>query len=183
MGTNCPTSCAMPIFMDHFERKYISPFLRGHSLTYLRFIEDIFFIWTRTKEQLIRNLVELNTKHDSIKFEYNISQTSISFMDTELEIKNSKLYTKIYRKQTNRQSSLHIDPEYRKSLKHSISCSQTLRIKGNRKASKDFEHYFKEVKQQLHEQGYNSELLGKHIKTVGKLDRNELIKGNKKTRQ
>ena len=68
MGTNCATSYANASgFMDHFERKYISPFLRGHSLTYLRFINDIFFIWTRTKEQLIRNFDELKTKHESIK--------------------------------------------------------------------------------------------------------------------
>ena len=43
--------------------------------------------------------------------------------------------------------------------------------------SKDFEHNCKELKQQFVEQGYNSELLDKHIKTVEKLDRNELVKG------
>ena len=68
-----------------------------------------FFIWTGSKEQLIRNLGELNTKHDSIKFKYKISKTSISFLDTEVYIKNNKFFTKIYRKQTDRQSSLHID--------------------------------------------------------------------------
>ena len=39
--------CAPPyvnIFMDHFEKKYIYPFLQGISLIYLRFIDDIFFI-------------------------------------------------------------------------------------------------------------------------------------------
>ena len=43
MGTICAPSYAN-IFMDHFERKYISPFLQGLSLIYLRFIDDIFFI-------------------------------------------------------------------------------------------------------------------------------------------
>ena len=39
--------CAPPyvnIFMDHFEKKYIYPFLQGILLIYLRFIDDIFFI-------------------------------------------------------------------------------------------------------------------------------------------
>ena len=29
------------IFMDHYERKYIYPYLEGLSLSYLRFIDDI----------------------------------------------------------------------------------------------------------------------------------------------
>ena len=40
----------------------------------------------------------LNTKHESIKFEYHISKTSILFLDTAIHIKNNKLYTKTYRK-------------------------------------------------------------------------------------
>ena len=43
-------------------------------------------------------LNELNTKHESIKFEYQISKTSMAFLDTEICIKNNNLYTKIYRK-------------------------------------------------------------------------------------
>ena len=54
------------------------------------------------------------------------------------------------------------------------------RIKGTCTTSKDFEHQCKDLKQRLLEQEYNSELLDKHIKTVEKLDRNELIKANKK---
>ena len=84
------------------------------------FIDDIFFIWTGNKEQLIEKLDELNTKHDSIKFGYKISETSISFLDTGVYIKNNILYTKIHRKQTDRQSFLHINLEYPKSLKDSI---------------------------------------------------------------
>ena len=40
------------VFMHHFERKYVYLFLRGFSLTYLRFIDDIFFIWTGSNEKL-----------------------------------------------------------------------------------------------------------------------------------
>ena len=46
--------------MDHFERIYISLFSQRLSLIYLRFIDDIFFIWTGSKEQLIRNLDKLS---------------------------------------------------------------------------------------------------------------------------
>ena len=51
-------------------------------------------------ENLMKFLSELNTKHESIKFEYQISKTSITFLDTEVYIKNNKSYTKIHRKKT-----------------------------------------------------------------------------------
>ena len=139
----------------------------------------IIFIWTGIKEQLIKNLDKLNTKHDSIKFKYKISKTSISFLGTEVYIKNNKLYTRIYRKQTDRQSFLHIDSEHPKLLKGSILYRQALRIKRICTTSKEFEHHCKELKQQFLEQRYDSELLDKHIKTVEKLDTNKLITGNK----
>ena len=66
------------------------------------FIDDIFFIWTGSKEQVILKLDELNTKHDPNKSEYKTSKTSIYFLDTDMYIKNNKLYTKISGKQTDR---------------------------------------------------------------------------------
>ena len=107
-------------------------------------------------------------------------KTSILFLDTEVHIKNNKLYTKIYRKQTDHQSSFHIDSDYLKLLKDSIPYSQALKIRLICTTSKDLYHHCKELKQQFLEQGYNSELLEKRIKTVEKLDSNKLIKGNKK---
>ena len=71
MGTNCEPSYAN-IFMDHFERKFIYSFTKIFSLTYLRFIDNIFFIWRGNKTDLEKFLNELNTKRPSIKFEYVI---------------------------------------------------------------------------------------------------------------
>ena len=68
MGTICAPAFAN-IFMDHFERKCIYPFLEGLSLRYLRFINDIFFIWKGCKDQLVTFLKDLNIKHNSIKIE------------------------------------------------------------------------------------------------------------------
>ena len=97
MGTICAPSYAN-VFMDHFEKELIYPFIKEFSLIYLRFIDDIFFIWT-VNNDLMRFLNELNTKHESIKFEHQISKTSILFLDTEVYIKNKKLYIKIENRQ------------------------------------------------------------------------------------
>ena len=99
MGTICAPSYTN-ILMDHFKRKFIYPFIKTLSLKYFRFINDIFFIWTGSKADLEKFLNELNAKHPSIKFEYKISKEIISFLDTEIYIKNNKLHTKIFTKKT-----------------------------------------------------------------------------------
>ena len=116
MGTICAPSYAN-IFMDHLERKFIYPFIKTFFLICLRFIDDIFFIWTGSKTDLEKFLNALNTKHPSIKFEYEISREIISFLDTEIYIKNSKLHTKIFRKKTDHQTFLNVSSEHPKSLK------------------------------------------------------------------
>ena len=71
MGINCAPSY-INMFTDYFERKITYPFIKGFSLIYVRFIEDIFFTLTGNKKDLMKFLNELNTKHQSIKFEYQI---------------------------------------------------------------------------------------------------------------
>lgn len=110
-------------------------------------------------------------------------QNPVLFSGYRGVIKNSKFYTKINRKQTDQYSCLHIDSEQPKLLKDSIPYSQALRIKRISPTSKHVEHSCKELKQNndFLNKVNNSEPLGKHIKTVEKLDRNKLVKGKKKS--
>ena len=80
-----------------------------------------------------------------MKFEYKLSQTSITFFDTEVSIQNNSLTTKIYRKSTDRQNFIHIDLDHPKSLKDSISYNQALRIKRICTTPNDFNHYCEEL--------------------------------------
>ena len=104
-----------------------------------------------------------------MKCEYKISQSSIPFLDTEGYIKNNKLYTKIYRKETDIQSFLHINSERPISLKNNIPYSQVSRVKRTCSTIENIKFCCSELKQKFIEKGYKSDLLDKHIK---KLDRN-----------
>ena len=119
MGTICPPAYAK-IFGDHFERQYVSQFFEGLSLSYLRFVDDIFFIWTGHKDQLITFLYDLHTNHNSVKFGYKELQSNIPFPDTKVYIKSNKLDTKIYRKRIKRQIFLHVISEHPILLKNSM---------------------------------------------------------------
>ena len=108
-------------------------------------------------------LNELNTKHESIKFEYQISKTSITFLDTEVKIKNSKLCTKIYRKKTDRQTFLNINSEHPKSLQNSIPYSQARRIKRICSKTTDFGYHLEELKETLVNQGYSKKSINQQF--------------------
>ena len=161
--------------MDHFVKKIIYPFIKTFSLIYLRFIDLIFFIWTGSKADLENFLNELNTKHQSIKFEYELSKERISFLNTEIHIKNNKLHTKIFRKKTDRQTSLNINSKHPKSLRSSISYSKALRITRICSTKRYFDHNSRELKERFLKQGYDQELVDEQLEKVDKLLRDDLI--------
>ena len=155
--------------MDHFGRKYIYLFLDSFSLSYVRFIDNIFFIWTGSKDQLITFLNDLDAKLNSIKLEYKILQSSIPFLDAEVYIKSNKLDTNIYRKKTGRQNILHINSEHPIWLKSRIPYSQVFRLTYTCSTIENFKLYCSELKEKFIEKGYKYDLLDKYISIVEKL--------------
>ena len=145
--------------MEHFEKKFIYPFIKTFTLIYLRFIDDILVIWTGSKTNLENFLNKLNTKHPSIKFQYEILKERISFLDTEIYIKNNKLNTKIFRYKTDHQTFLHINVEHLKAFRNSMPYSQTISIKRISSTKRDFDHHSRELKERLLKQGYNQKLV------------------------
>ena len=123
MGTVYAPSYAN-LFMAQFEEKHIYPYIKDMALLYLRYMDDIFIIWKRTKEQVITFMNELNKKHKTIKFECEISSQKILFLDTMVcKDKENNLQTTLYRKPTDQQSYLHAKLEHPSALKNSIAYS------------------------------------------------------------
>ena len=80
MGTICVPAYGN-IFMINFELKYIYPYIRDKTKMFLRFIDDLFMIWTGSEQEMLDFMSDLNKKHPSIKFEFKYSQTKIEFLD------------------------------------------------------------------------------------------------------
>ena len=96
MGTICSPVYAN-IFMAQFEKQHIYSYIKNKSILYLRYIDDVFMVWTGTKQKLLIFLEKLNSKHKTIKFEHNISHSNISFLDTLVyKDKKNTLQTTLY---------------------------------------------------------------------------------------
>ena len=62
MGTICAPAYAN-IFMAEFEQRYIYPLIKDKSILFLRYIDDIFMVWTKSEKQLRDFMSDLNQKH------------------------------------------------------------------------------------------------------------------------
>ena len=163
--------------MAYFEEKFIYPLIDAKTLLYLRFIDDIFMIWTKSEKDLIEFLNELNTKHTSIKFEFKYSRQQIEFLDSLVYIdNNNKLQATLYKKPTDRQKYLHSKSEHPYSLKKSIACSQALRIKRICSTQNEFEKYSSNLLQQLKKKGYHHDTLKEQIEKARVQERTLLFK-------
>ena len=71
MGTKCAPSYAS-LFMGMFEGKFIYPQISSKTRIFMRFIDDIFFVWKDYERDLEKFIKEINKVHPHIKFDYTI---------------------------------------------------------------------------------------------------------------
>ena len=89
-------------------RKIIYPLARNANTLYLRYIDDIIFIWTKSENELLTFFEKLNQQHPSTKFEVKYSKDKIEFLDILIyKGKNDNIQTTRYKKHTDRQNCIH----------------------------------------------------------------------------
>ena len=92
------------IFMANLEDEVLHK-AKCKPLAMFRFIDDIFFIWNHSMDELTGFINLFNTHDNSIKIDCNINETSVDFLDVTI-FKGSGfsnhniLDTKVYFKET-----------------------------------------------------------------------------------
>ena len=169
MGTKCAPTYAS-LFMGKFEEQNIIPRIRDKILLYVRYIDDLFFIWTGSEEDLLKFLEEVNTLHHSIKFDYEYSKEKVNFLDTTISVIGNKLSTTLYTKPTDRKSYLHSKSYHPQSTKKSIAFSQAARLKRICTEEDDFRSHAEKLKQDLVNRGYQPDAVSKEIERAASLE-------------
>ena len=126
MGTRLAPSYAN-LFMDYLEQSliYEQP-IKPH--TWWRYIDDVFCVWTRSREELDLFIAHINTSHPT-KFTAEISTESVNFLDTTVVLNDGKLYTTLYTKPTDKHNYLHFTSAHAHHCKEGGPYSQLLRVK------------------------------------------------------
>ena len=69
------------LFMGKLEMK-LTELGHKHMITWKTFIDDIFIIWTGTRDEFTTYIDTANTLHSTIKLTYKVSEHELTFLDT-----------------------------------------------------------------------------------------------------
>ncbi|CAG2219684.1 unnamed protein product [Mytilus edulis] len=154
----------------------LKPFL------YLRFIDDIFIIWTHGKESLNKFIQHMNSQHRTIKFTAEVSEEQVVFLDTIVKFRKTlgTVEVELYTKPTDTHSYLHYDSEHPIPCKKAGPYGQFLRVKRNCTNDADFQRHSASLLKYYKFRGYNETLLNASLKKAEAKDRKALLNPVKK---
>jgi len=165
MGLSAAPSLA-DLYMTPFDEMAREGFHIKPKL-YYRYLDDIFFIFSGTEDELNQYLTFLNNLIPGIVLEMSYNLENINFLDITIfkytNNENCTLQTKTYFKETDTHSLLHKFSYHPKHTFHSIITSQILRFKRNSSFKIHFDQSCKILFYHLKHRGYNFRTL-KNIK-------------------
>ena len=135
-------------------------------LLYFRFLDDIFFVWIGSLEQLKDYEVFLNQVIPGITITLNVSPISVNFLDTTVFKSNltpngATLLTKVYFKETDTHQLLHKDSFHPHHTPKGVLKSQILRFQRISSTYEDYSAACKVLFQALAKRKYSSRLMRK----------------------
>jgi len=176
-GTAMGTKFAPPyacIFMDVLETKFLNDEVLK-PWCWMRYIDDIFFVWTHGREKLEDFLKRLNEVHPTIKFTHENSENEVNFLDIKVSIEGNKVSTNLFCKPTDCHQFLHYDSCHPKHTKTSTVYSQGLRLRKICSQDENFEINLSNLKGWFVNRGYPSKVVENELKKVKQLSRNDLF--------
>ena len=138
MGTKMGPSYAC-LFMGHLEQKMFSSYEGPAPQYFGRYIDDCLIISSLSRQQLMDFFEFANSFHPAIKFTFEISPSSISFLDILIQLSDGTLSTSVYYKPTTSFAYLDYRSSHPLSTRNSIPYSQFLRLRRLCSNDSDFE--------------------------------------------
>ena len=150
--------------------------LKDLILLWKRFIDDIFMLFSGSKEQCATLVTWLNSlMPENIQFTYDFSEEKIQFLDIEIFKENGKLLTNLYIKPTNLQLFLDFGSNHPLHTKRSIIYGQALRIIERCSKNDDMESHLEKLKFKLLDRNYPQNMIDEQFTRAKRSSRNDLI--------
>ena len=93
MGTKMALQYAN-IFMANLEENFLQN-THNKPLIYLRYIDDVFLLWTHEEEKLLQFYKDFNSEDPDIHVKMNHSTEEVNILDTTIRLKNKTLQTSL----------------------------------------------------------------------------------------
>ena len=184
MGTGMAVNYAN-LFMASFEEDMLEEYFKKTGLrpsTWLRFIDDIFFVWQGSEETLkdflsfCNNFSEQRKMSSRIKFTHTYSTSSVIFLDTIISIsQEGSLISDLYCKPTAAYQYLHQTSYHHPHLIKSIPKSQFIRIRRICSTADLYWKHAREFIKHFSKRGYNLARLQQTAADIASQPREDLF--------
>ena len=189
MGTRVAPAYAN-IFMGRLENEMLRncpAHLKQYLHTWKRFIDDILLIWTGSEQEFLEFFEFLNNFHPTIKFDepqHNSEGNYCEFLDMKISIKDGKISTDLFRKETSKPTALLPSSAHPGHIIHNVVYSMAFRLLRICSSEEVFEKRLLELKKDfLIPRNYNAKVVDAQFKRVKNLPgesykekRNEALK-------
>jgi len=133
-------------------------------ILYMRYLDDIFGVWTHSEPEFKHFISILNNHHDSIKVKYNLQTEKIEFLDTEVFVMKEsaekwRLGTRVYFKPIDTHALLHKNSFHPKHTFKGIVKSQLIRFNRICTRPEDVEMATRTLFKALRRRGYSRTFL------------------------
>ncbi len=142
---------------------------------YLRYIDDIFIIWTKGLEELNKFIEHMNSCTTFFNFTQEISLESVTFLDTRISLENGNLIADLYCKPTDSHNYLYYSSAHPRTCKDSIPYSQFLRVRRICTKNADFYKHCITLCAHFIRRNYPGALLEEALFKASQLDREALL--------
>ena len=178
MGTKLTVAFAN-IFMAKIETQILSK-STYRPFAFKRFIDDIFCLWDRSREDVQQFIVQCNNHHPTIKFTAEISETETTFLDTNVHKGDrfkteSVLDVKTHFKPTETFQYTEFSMCHPPGVKRDFIKGEALRLLRTNSSRITFEENIKKFKTNLIERGYPEKLTQETLSEVRFESRKEAL--------
>ena len=178
MGTKMAPAYAN-IFMGTLESKILSE-TNPSPIHWKRYIDDIFLVWTDTKESLEQFIKSINDLHPRINFTAEFSTDEITFLDLclykgERFAKEGILDIKTHIKPTNTQQYVHASSAHPPGTGRGIIKGEILRYLRTNSNEATFQTHKEKHVENMKKRGYRQEVIDRSIKRINFSDRQKTL--------
>ena len=152
-------------------------------LLWLRYLDDIFCLWTDTMEKSKDFLESLNAFHPSIKFTMDYSLYQINYLDILTTKDESGKTVRAYLHTEPTDTNRYLHSSHLAVNKKSMLYSQAVRMKQTCSEEEHLQHILGDLKSLLVNRGYRAESFRREIQRANSIDRQVLLEKHPKIQE
>ena len=179
MGTKMGPSYAN-LFVGYIEHKFFHQYNGPKPELHRCYIDDCVGATSSTREELSQFITAVNLYHPALKYTWEISDSSLAFLDIKLSIEGNGLCTSVHYKPTDSHSYLLYSSSHPSHVKNSIPYSQLLRLRRLCSEDSDFSLKSEEMCHFFDKHGYPASVVQAGHHRAQQIDRQSALQTSQK---